>query len=456
MNHPNFNVKMRILGPSAQNIKHIMAITGCRVVLKERTVSLSPAIDGSDDMHLELSASTQMSLNHAIQLSTNLVETVRQEYVAFATQPLQSTANTNNISTYGVAPPLFFQPPQSTPQGQQYPSSGYNNGQNVIQSFPPASNFTLPLRPAGTLPALQMQVQNQNRTAADPCHSKSCMPFLYPDGDAVLKTAGQQINNVIGGVPVPGVTQALAIKSNVRTVQISGVTSTVNIAVPDVPSSSNKNSNGNNSSSSGSSSSGSSGGNSSSGSRGDQSDNRDSSSRGTKRRRGFQESTVYTAPNECPLPVSVTYTPNPSPITLTAKENDIDKGFVIDTEQTKHAPDSTPPINEITEPVPSVVAALAAMTERRLQSKISRPAVPSFGPPNPENPSVQSSVQKPSVPSFGVKPSVPLFSASFNAFNTNPLPVPVPVPVVAIVPEVEAVSFKLPGLTAYDDDDEDD
>ena len=455
MNHPNFNVKMRILGPSAQNIKHIMAITGCRVVLKERTVSLSPALDGSDDMHLELSASTQMSLNHAIQLSTNLVETVRQEYVAVATQPLQSTANTNNISTYGVAPPLFFQPPQSTPQGLQYPSSGYNNGQTVSQSFPPASNFTLPLRPASTLSAPQMPVQNQNRTAADPSHSKSCMPFLYPDGDAVLKTAGQQINNVIGGVPVPGVTQAQAIKSNVRTVQISGVTSTVNIAVSDVPSSSNKNSNSNSSSSgSGGGSSSSGGSNSSSGSRGDQSDSRDSNSRGTKRRRGFQESTVYTAPNECPLPVSVTYTPNP--ITLTAKENDArgndtDKGFVIYTEQTKHAPDSTPPINEITEPAASVVAALAAMTERRLQSKISRPAVPSFGPPNPENPSVQLSVQKPSVPSFGGKPSVPLFSASFN---TNPPPIPVITPAVA--PEVEVVSFKLPGLTAYDDDDEDD
>ena len=68
---------------------------------------------------------------------------------------------------------------------------------------------------------------------------------------------------------------------------------------------------------------------------------------------------------------------------------------------------------------------------------------------------VQTAFERTTVPSFGVKPSVPLFSASFNAFNTNPLPVPVPVPVVAIVPEVEAVSFKLPGLTAYDDDDED-
>ena len=478
--HPGFNVKTRILGPGGQNVRHISTITGAKCALKGRGATLNGEAAGSEDMHLELVANSEASLRHAVELATNLVETVRHEYMAAVTQPLPATVDNHGsfhqLGPYGMQPPPQFNPPQSqsVPLGGQTPSGPLGaSGHFLLGSstaFQPPQQF-------GIASGLQAPIQNQSQ--------RGCVPFVYPDGDAVVQ-AQQRLNVSNTMPPMRNVGE--------RGIERNGSSSSRDQSIRDNRDERDNRDNrdsrdnrdnrdsgrDNGSMSSGRSSarqesshassrqdSAHSGGNgndrrngSSSNSdrrdnnsmdrRGgsdirDSMDSRDSGAGSNKRRRGFQESTVYTAPTDCPLPTTATVLHVPPQkqskqisFACDVKSGSLERDSMVDTAELTQGPLKG---MEVAEPTPSVIAALAAMTERRLQAKASRPLVPAF--------SSFSSSDKPVVPAFSAKPPVPSFSeSSFGSKSSIS-------DAAKVTLEPPAKSFSLPGLNAYDDDDDD-
>jgi hypothetical protein len=123
-----------------------------------------------------------------------------------------------------------------------------------------------------------------------------------------------------------------------------------------------------------------------------------------KRKRGFQESAEYISPQDIPIPKAV----------QSEKKVDVIVNESVDTDPTE----DELRIPTFTEPTESVLAALAAMTQRR-KAKINRPLVPSFS---------ESDTNK-KIVSFSETP----ISTVEKKINISP--------------------SLLPGLIAYDDDD---
>jgi hypothetical protein len=469
--HPGFSIKGKILGPQGQNVKHITTVTGAKVQLRGRGATQNPEADGNDDMYLDVNATSEVSLNQAVTLATNLVETVRLEYIVSVTKPLQHIIPSTGYiqpNAYGAAPQHYY--PASYPPMPL--GSNIAHGQSVpapralpVPLFPPQ-----PI-PSANPPARQMMPMTSTqhpppRTAlAGPtppaAQSKGCVPFMYPDGDAVVRAPN----------PLP-ISVDMPPQSSLRKAPASseGKDSTsIGMSAPPPPRLSLNGSTfeariltkADHSLSARSSSSSSSGSGNDRQHRSSNDDDRSSSSSSSsgsnKRRRGFQESSVYTAPVDCPLPTTLTHqAPSPSssaPVLSKQRREPLDAPSDAAHRSLGHAlPVSEPTAGRTlhlsgtqapkgTEPASNVIAALAAMTERRLQSKMSRPLVPSFS-------GVLSPPDRPQVPSFAGKPAVPLFpvSSALGASSVDNDSAPAPA----------APCFKLPGLTAYEDDDDED
>jgi hypothetical protein len=128
-----------------------------------------------------------------------------------------------------------------------------------------------------------------------------------------------------------------------------------------------------------------------------------------KRKRGFQESAEYIAPQDVPIPKAVQIEKK---VNVIVNESNV---TIDPTEDELRIP-------TFTEPTESVLAALAAMTQRR-KAKISRPLVPSFSESSPQ---LINDTNKKMV-----------------SFSETPIP----------TVEKKKNPSLLPGLIAYDDDD---
>ena len=484
VSHPGFSVKGRILGPQGQNVKHITTMTGAKVQLKGRGATQFPEADGLEDMHIDINASSEISLKKAVELSTNLIETVRQEYVTSVTKPLHFAAPTTPINhagqPHGAILPSYFQTSQSVSQGFNNITANLIIGSGNAPSFqPPPPMFSAPpknFEPASGLKApihsqsynnIQSQKYEGNTNSAifvPMANSKAgCVPFLYPDSDGVVNTiinaniidrsessppslpshtGPSRLNTIMlnGGIHhqnhnVATAAHSFPVESSSITTNSSNSSSSRDNHANNYVRVSNSDSNHNNSSS----------GNT------DRNDSKEASTGSNKRRRGFQESTVYTAPTDCPLPKSRLQPPTIisvlAPVAGSSRDSPTGiRGRPSNTSFEEAAcPDST-----ALAPSACVITALAAMTERRLQNKILRPLVPTFS----SHPIDRTGAKTPD--ELPVKPIVPLFSS-----NTKPL-VPsflsnakqeINVQNTTTTSESES-SFKLPGLTAYEDEDD--
>lgn len=458
--HPGFSVKNQILGSQGQNIKHITAVTGAKVQLKGRGSSQSPEADGNEDTYLDVNAYSELSLNQAVDLATNLVETVRLEYIAYVTKPLQHVVQSNGYSqlnAYSAAPQQYYSAP--------YPPMSHNHSVAAPRALPvplfpppPVLNVNAPARPMVPMSSVQHPALRASSAGPTPSavQSKGCVPFMYPDGDAVIRTPN----------PFP-VSADVPPQPSLRSAPDSseGKNSTSMIAPPPPRLSLNGSTfeariltKADHSSTARSSSSGNDRQHRSTSNDSRSSSSSSSSSSGSnKRRRGFQESVVYTAPVDCPLPTTLTHqAPSTSvPAINRPRREPLDTPSDAAHRSQVHAPPvSEPAVERILdlngthaqkgpEPASNVMAALAAMTERRLQAKMSRPAVPSFS-------SVMPPPERPPVPSFTGKPAVPLIhgkgASGLSTLGNNSDSQSAPA----------AASFKLPGLTAYEDDDDED
>ena len=473
--HPGFSIKGKILGPQGQNVKHITTVTGAKVQLRGRGATQNSEADGIDDMYLDVNASSEVSLNQAVELATNLVETVRLEYIASVTKPLQHIVQSNSYNqpnAYGVAPQQYYPAPyppmplggnvlhgHSVPAPRALPSP--------LFPPPPIPSMNPPPRPMMPMTGMQQPVPRTASTVPTPLvvQSKGCVPFMYPDGDAVVREPN----------PLPISTDAppqLSLLKAPESSEGKGSNSTNVIAAPPPARLSlngstfearvlTKADHSSSARSSSSSSSGSGSGNDRQhrGTSEDSRSNPSSSSSGSnKRRRGFQESSVYTAPVDCPLPTTLTHQTAPTPAPALNKQRR--EPLIAPSDSPQSTQNHDPPVSDPTvgrtldlngthtpkgpEPASNVMAALAAMTERRMQAKMSRPLVPSFS-------SVLSPPERPPVPSFAGKPAVPLFPVS-----SAPSPSPLLDKNSDLQLPPAAASFKLPGLTAYEDDDDED
>ena len=455
-------MKGKLLGPQGQNVKHISLVTGAKVQLRGRGASQNPEADGPEDMHLEINASSEISMKQALELAFNLVETIRQEYVASVTQPLQSTqSNMYNVSGVQRAAGQSYPP--------QYPTAPYTNTLPAPGPFIPPHRR--PIAIAATMQHTVTQSPHSHASTTPIPPSKGCVPFVYPDGDAVIRPSSSKLEPSNAPSSTPPVAQISTATGESFPARLSLNGSTFAVVRPKEVTSSSRSSSNSSSSSSGSDNHGRSGDDS-------------SNSGSNKRRRGFKESAVYTSTSDNPIPTSMhqnntadvkvvpiadSVLPNGLRGSRLQSESDSGNGAVpsvtrdnkgsmgVETEQKTYinpspqgntSSSSSSAVFSISEPAPSVVSALAAMTERRMQNK-ARPLVPVFS----------------MSPSFS--PS-PLSSGSTSPSLSNPRPqssssgtLPGGTPnkasdAISLAPAASAVTFKLPGLTAYDDDDEDD
>ena len=518
-------MKGRILGPQGQNVKHITTMTGAKVQLKGRGASLSPDADGPEDMHLDLNASSEISLNKAVELANNLVETVRQEYVASVTKPLHiATTDTYATQPFGAIPPSYLQQYQPIHQGPNNTSGKFSIGSSNVPTFPPPPPmFSIPVRNTEIASRLQLpaepqgykKVQSQTNQSSEPAgivgnamRSKAgCVPFLYPDSDGVVKvTADVNISESTTACALSGVVKHVECK-RVNTIMLNGGIHHQNHGAATAAHSSygvssslmtNNSNNEDRKHANGSSSHGNSCSSSSNDSRNrDRNDSTESAPGRNKRRRGFQESTVYTAPTDCPLPISTIHA-DPLPLSLplpthmsstsspsgavthsrelSSYENGrmIAESSRVVAESSRAAVDSgresmsgnkfgrsrtsfeVPARSDgnmqcapAVEPPADVMIALAAMTERRLMSKISRPTVPSFSSGPIGIIAVAGSTVKPTVPLFFSSPDKPLVPSFASSEKTEATLHTV------VACDVLQSSSKLPGLVDYEDDDDD-
>ena len=473
VSHPGFSVKGKLLGPQGQNVKHISLVTGAKVQLRGRGASQNQEADGPEDMHLEINASSEVSMKQAMELAFNLVETIRQEYVASVTQPLQATTPSNIYNVSGVQRVVG----QSYPP-QYHPVTPYPNTHPDMTAAPlfnathlAARTEQRPIAIATTMQhtVTQSPYDHSSATPTPTGPSKGCVPFLYPDGDAVIRTSSSNINSKQEPLNLSSSTTPSVVRRSAATssesfparLSLNGSTFAVVTRSREVNTSSR--------SSSSSSNSGSDNGRNG--------DDIHSSSGSNKRRRGFKESAVYIGTSEIPMPTSSTHQNSMAgeravPTTDSTLANGLSRGtrphsesesgthgavssrgvsMSAETNQknfTAPSPQgecrsSTFPSSSVvvSEPAPSVISALAAMTERRMQNKAARPLVPVFSAVPPPFASSALSSPHPQRPS------------SESLQSATPVRTPDAAPLATATP---AVAFKLPGLTAYDDDDEDD
>ena len=286
------------------------------------------------------------------------------------------------------------------------------------------------------------------------------MPFIYSDGDGVVRPPPLPTDSV--QIPASAIPQRpLANTEGVgrpapALLSLNGSTFGAKAIVKDEDRQKNQSNHDNRQSSSSSSSSSSSG----------------------KRRRGFQESAVYTAPIDCPLPVVTVLessTPplpmkNPCPrpsqdTALTRKHSAGDATFdglvvlssadlsAVGATISKHATSDKLSVPEVSDPAPSVMAALAAMTERRLQAKILRPLVPSFSSSDPF--AARTLSEKPSTEPQSVSHTAKLSCSEPPHMPSSTTSITPPADIVTETAPPAAVCMKLPGLTAYEDDEDD-
>lgn len=469
VSHPGFSVKGKLLGPQGQNVKHISSVTGAKIQLRGRGASQNPEADGPEDMFLEINASSEVSMKQALELAFNLVETIRLEYVASVTTPLQSTTQSNMSNASGVQ-----RVAGQSYSSQYHPAASYLDTHGDVKVAPPPFNFPHQLSMHHPVP--QSPYNNASGTPIGPSPSNGCVPFLYPDGDAVIRShsSKQDISNSVSSMktPVPQMSTTNCSDAIPARLSLNGSTFAVVARPKEVNSTSSRSS-----SSSGSSNSNSS--SDTSGRSGD--DSAHTSSGSSKRRRGFKENAVYTATSEGLMPTSSTHQTTISweksassadtvvvrrPIASLKVMNSESVGGALWTGHSVKNPPNSAHAGQmglttssahrsesqtslvVTEPAPSVVSALAAMTQRRMQNKGSRPLVPSFfdmqsslGPSFPPSGSTAPShCQRPSKESL--RSAAP---CNTEPPDTSSLATPSP-----------AVVFKIPGLTAYEDDEEDD
>lgn len=455
--HPGFSVKAKIIGPQGQNLKHILAVTGVEVHLKGPGTTNSPSSSGTEYLFLELSAPSQQSLSKAVELASNLLETVRLEHAASVTQPLQSYASKTPLSTqqlyhYNSQPVAATDPGTLQSRGRVpdwvVPAS-------VIRSLQPNKHSNAP-------PNLQIAPNplQSNASYSAPnisVQSGRCVPFIYSDGDGVVRPPTLPTDSV--QIPASAIPQrSLATIEGVgrpapALLSLNGSTFVAKAIVKDEDRQKKESNHDNRQSSSSSSSSSNSSG---------------------KRRRGFQESAVYTAPIDCPLPVATILESSTPPLrrpfqdsalarkhTATAGDAMVDglalfssaASSAVGENISKHATSDKLSVPEVSDPAPSVMAALAAMTERRLQAKILRPLVPSF-----------SSSDSFAARSLSEKPSTEPQSVSHIAKLSPSQPPLMPSSTTSFTPPADdvtesappaAMCMKLPGLTAYEDDEDD-
>ena len=446
-------MKAKIIGPQGQNLKHILAVTGVEVHLKGPGTTNSPSSSGTEYLFLELSAPSQQSLSRAVELASNLLETVRLEHAASVTQPLQSYASKTPLSTQQL-----YQY-NSQPVAATDPSTLQSHGRapvwvvpaSVVRSLQPHQHTNAP--PNLNIAPNSLQSNASYGAPNISVQSGRCVPFTYSDGDAVtLLTDSVQIP--ASAIPQRPLTTTEGVgRPAPALLSLNGSTFVAKAIVKDEDRQKKESDHDNRqSSSTGSSSSSSSG----------------------KRRRGFQESTVYTAPIDCPLPV-VTVLESSTPSlrrpfqdtalvrkhTSTAGDAICDGPALLSSAASsavgesisKHATSDKLSVPEVSDPAPSVMAALAAMTERRLQAKILRPLVPSF-----------SSSDSFAARSLSGKPSTEPQSVYHIAKLSSSQPPRMPSSTKSFMPPADdvtetappaAMSMKLPGLTAYEDDEDD-
>jgi hypothetical protein len=487
-------VKGKLLGPQGQNVKHISSVTGARVQLRGRGASQNPEADGPEDMHLEINASSEISMKQASELAYNLVETIRQEYVASVTQPLQSTQNNlYNVSGVQRATGPFY-PPQYHPV-TPYPSPLMDMNLTAVQfNAPHLAIRTEQHRPIAVASAMNHPVTQSpySNPSATPITTapKGCVPFLYPDGDAVIRSSSsRQESSSASSSMTPPVVQgngAASSEAFPAMLSLNGSTFAVVTRPKEVTSSSRSSSSNSNSSSS-------------SGDSGRSGDDTNSSSGSNKRRRGFKESAVYTGTSENLVPTSSTHqntTVGERALSIidAIPANGLSRGhrplsesgthsaapsvrrvqMGLETDQkTFTAPSpqgesrssstsvsSSAPVSVsvcapivVSEPPPSVISALAAMTERRMQNKAARPMVPVFSMPSPFTPSPLSSGSTTPTPSHHQANALRSPSESVQGGTIIRTPDVTSLATAAPAP-APAVTFKLPGLTAYEDDDD--
>lgn len=450
--YPGFSVKAKIIGPQGQNLKHILAVTGVEVHLSGQGTATFPKVDESESLYLELSAPSQQSLNEAVVLASNLVETVRQEYVAFVTKPLPKYATkalplTQEAHIYNSQHAVAADSSLSLSSGRAPALKGVPAP--VFQSPQPHFHSSAPLNLQSTLNAKPHAYYNAPTiSAANPVQSGKCVPFVYSDGDGVVRPPIPHNDDTHLPASAVPLKPLLSVDGSGRPapalLSLNGSTFVAKVIVKDEDRAKKQSSHDNRQSSSSSS----------------------SSSGGGKRRRGFQESSVYTAPIECPLPVvTVLESSAPPPLSehvspsedtartrkRTAGNSALDEIVTpsatdysaIGVKLPKHATERCS-VPEVSDPAPSVMAALAAMTERRLQTRILRPLVPSFSISDSQP--VKSLSGKHSPQQFaGVTESLTSSTASSTSSAQNAHGNAPPA----------ALCIKLPGLTAYEDDEDD-
>lgn len=453
-----FKVKEKILGSGGQNLTHIENVTGVRAYL----IGGGPlkAENGSwlEDFFLDLNAVSNDQLQQGVQLTSNLVETLRQEYVSLNPHLAQPTTLSNfDTNTYVPPPqqipaPTWIPPPQQVPM-QQAVSLPMN--QNFAPQIPQNQSFAPQIHYVGfnNNPHLALGMAQNHQDPGQPyLHSqirpmhpvhvpgvpvqKGRVPFSYPDSDGIVHVEGN------------GSTHRHE-EENTGPVHYSDRRER-----PREPSFRDKRDDGDRyeRESSSSSSRGRYDGRNNDrrdsdrdrggGDRGDyrdrgdrSSDNdrsrdekRDSDRRDSdkshekevvevkKRKRGFQESVEYISPQDIPIPKAIHNQKE-------KKDNVVQENHVNDTNPT----DDELRIPTFTEPTESVLAALAAMTQRR-KAKISRPLVPSFAESSPLLIDGVNSNKK--IVTFS---EIPILAEAKKKTNTSP--------------------SLLPGLIAYDDDD---
>ena len=445
-------MKAKIIGPQGQNLKHILAVTGVEVHLSGQGTAIFPKVDESESLYLELSAPSQQSLNEAVVLASNLVETVRQEYVAFVTKPLPSYTtkaipSTQEAHIYNSQHAVAADSSLLLSSGRAAALRGVPAP--VFQSPQPHFQSSALLNLQSTLnPKPHAYYEAPTTTAANPVQSGRCVPFIYSDGDGVVRPPTPHNDDT--HLPAAPLKPLLSVEGSDRPapalLSLNGSTFVAKVIMKDEDRAKKQSSHDNRRSSCNSSTSSSSGGG------------------GGKRRRGFQESSVYTAPIDCPLPVvTVLESSAPPPLSehvspsedtartrkRTAGNSAFDESVLPSATDCsavgvpKHAAErcSGP---EVSDPTPSVMAALAAMTERRLQTRILRPLVPSFSISDSQPVKFLSGKHSPQ-PSAGVTETLPSSTASSTSSAEN----------AHCNAPPAALCVKLPGLTAYEDDEDD-
>ncbi|KAL0075357.1 hypothetical protein J3Q64DRAFT_1643337, partial [Phycomyces blakesleeanus] len=80
---PHFNIRAKIVGPQGAYVKHIQNETGSRVQLKGRGSGFyetNTGVEAEEPLHVHISCSRQEGLDQAVNLTQNLIDTVKSEH----------------------------------------------------------------------------------------------------------------------------------------------------------------------------------------------------------------------------------------------------------------------------------------------------------------------------------------------------------------------------------------